>query len=1117
MIVLHAVWTRERLHLWAEDAGAAAPSLAILEGVAAAQGAELTANAAGEATTTAADLATEGGVAAGSSAPVVPSSGSPATVHPFALDASRLRGMLISAGLLAGDDLAAEAAPLRVSLPATVTERGVIPLPSDRLANALGVSDEPIAHLALLEVPALAVESPAAMRFLLTSDDDERPLADGVFGGHDLRFWRELAALAADLIADQRIVPSLIQEKSGRFRAVWQPWLADGAPAQRLSALLAAIPPSARCVDDEYRSQPWGIIEAALLGLVDSEARRVLESESYGDAIEDRDPAVDPHVAWLTGLLGRNDTVQGVKSSDTHLMRGARQWLASLDAASESRFVKLAFELNEPDPTEFDSGDELGRNAEWTVQFKLITNDDPPVVIEADQIWAQGKDGLKGLLARFGGEGEPAGDVLLAELARSARIWPRVERALEQSAPTGLTLSTTEAYAFLRDFRPILMESGFVVLSPSWWGQPASRLGARLLIDSGNGQVPAGGGSGPDGEGSHLGLHSLVNYSWQIALGDQSLSIDAFQRLASQGSPLLRVNGQWVEIRPDDLHGAVRFLKEHPGGQMTVMQAIRLGNGLDGPETGLPILGLDAQGWVSELLGFKGDERFATVDQPERFQGTLRPYQQQGLSWLAFLDRFGLGGCLADDMGLGKTVQLIALLQHERQRAQGRVVGPTLLVCPMSVVGNWNRELHRFAPELVVHVHHGLDRPTGEKFVETALSSDVVVTTYALVVRDKDSLERIHWRRVVLDEAQHIKNPPTKQTASIRALRTSHRIALTGTPVENRLSELWSILEFCTPGYLGTQGDFRKRFASPIERHKDRRQAERLKNLVRPFVLRRLKTDPTVISDLPPLVETRQHVPLTTEQAQLYDSVVNDMLNRVDNAEGMKRRGLVLSALVKLKQVCNHPAHFLRQGSDDENSQPMPILKPGEKLSARSGKAMRLMEMVDELIAAGDRALIFTQYRQMGHLLVAMLRQELDTEALFLHGGTPQAKREMLIERFQSNDPACPIFVLSLKAGGVGLNLTAANHVFHFDRWWNPAVENQATDRAFRIGQHRTVNVHKMISEGTLEERIDQMIEQKTELAQQIIGSGESWLTELSTGQLRDLLTLRRETLEDEE
>ncbi|MFM7133953.1 MAG: DEAD/DEAH box helicase [Planctomycetota bacterium] len=1090
MLVLHAVWTREKLHLWAEDASRTASALATAAVAATSSGKPDSRAGAGHAAT--------------------------ANAHAFAADAGALRSALVANGLLAGDDLAAEVAPLRLMLPATTGEHGVVALPSDRLANALGIADEPIAHLSTLDVPAVAVEPCAALRFLLAPADDERPLAPGVLAGHDLRFWRELASLAAELIAEQRIVPSLIQEKSGRFRAVWQPWLADGAPSDRLRALLVAIPASARCVDDEFRTQPWAVVEAALLGLVDAEARRVLEVESYGDAIEDRDPAIDPHVAWLSGLLGRSDTVQGVKTSDTHLMRGARQWLSSLDAAGESRFVKLAFELTEPESVAFGSPDELGRNAEWQISFKLVTNDDPPVVIDAEQIWAQGRDGLKGLLARFGGEGEPAGDVLLAELARAARIWPRIEKSLEDSAPTGLTLTTNEAYAFLRDFCLILREAGFDVRFPSWFGQAASRLGARLVIDSGSLPASSGGGPGADGEAGQLGLHSLVNYSWRIALGDQSLSIEAFQKLAAQGSPLLHVNGQWVEIRPDDLHGAVRFLKEHPGGQMTVMQAIRLGNGIDGTDGGLPILGLDANGWVAELLGFKGDEQFTMVEQPERFQGTLRPYQQQGLSWLAFLDRFGLGGCLADDMGLGKTVQLIALLQHERQKAQGRVVGPTLLVCPMSVVGNWNRELHRFAPELTVHVHHGLERPTGEKFVETALSSDIVVTTYALVVRDHEALGRVHWRRVVLDEAQHIKNPPTKQTASIRALRTSHRVALTGTPVENRLSELWSILEFCTPGYLGSQGEFRKRFAGPIERQKDRRQAERLKNLVRPFVLRRLKTDPTVISDLPPLVQTKQNVPLTVEQSQLYAAVASDMLSRVDNAEGIKRRGLVLSALVKLKQICNHPAHYLRQGADDDDATPLPVLAQGEKLSARSGKATRMMEMLEEVTASGDRALVFTQYRQMGHLLVAMIRQELDTEALFLHGGTPQARREQLIERFQSGDPACPIFVLSLKAGGVGLNLTAANHVFHFDRWWNPAVENQATDRAFRIGQHRTVNVHKMISEGTLEETIDQMIEQKTELAQQIIGSGEQWLTELSTGQLRDLLSLRRSTLEDE-
>ncbi len=341
-------------------------------------------------------------------------------------------------------------------------------------------------------------------------------------------------------------------------------------------------------------------------------------------------------------------------------------------------------------------------------------------------------------------------------------------------------------------------------------------------------------------------------------------------------------------------------------------------------------------------------------------------------------------------------------------------------------------------------------------------------------------------------------------------------------------------MEFCCPGYLGTHNDFRRRFAVPVERHRDKRQAERLRTLVRPFILRRLKTDPKVISDLPPLIETRQQIPLTAEQASLYDQVVTDMLKRVDQAEGIRRRGLVLSALVKLKQICNHPAHFLREGltnvaeSDGDGAvstdgladlNDRSIFAKGvaraARLSDRSGKSIRVMQMLEEVMAAGDRALIFTQYRQMGHLLVQMIRQDLDVEALFLHGGTPQAKREALVARFQSEDKTAPLFILSLKAGGVGLNLTAANHVFHYDRWWNPAVENQATDRAFRIGQLRTVNVHKMISSGTLEERIDQMIEQKTELASQIIGTGEQWLTELSTSQLRDLLSLRRNEMEE--
>jgi SNF2 family DNA or RNA helicase len=1166
MLVLHAVWAKGSLHLWAEDIEAAAASIAA------------------HARPSQGDSSSSGGTATATAAPA------PASPHPFTFDPARLAETLSQAGLFTAEDFDE---PQSLSLtvpfwlpPGAADAGGGIPVPSDRLADVLSLDDdarqEPYAGQAT--VATIPVRGERLLQSLLRIDVARHDgTNEAVLLGHDLNYWGALASFAVELLEDQRVIPSLVQERSGRLRATWAPWLADAKSSSRMSALLESMPAACRCANDESRGAAWPILEAALNAMTDAFVRSVLIAENYGEAIEDRDPKGDPHVAWLSGLLGDDHVVKGLTSADTSLLRGARAWIAQLDDVAEGRLVRLCFELNEPEGA--DLAAEVGSptaqlstqqamKATWRLRFKLVTADDPPVFIDAEQIWEQGSGVLKGLLAGLGKDGEEAGDILLAELGRASRIWPRIEKALDDSAPAGIDLSTVDAYQFLREYRPILVEAGFEVLVPSWWGQVSSRLGARLLIDSDPADALNASTAGGTSRRSELGLHSLVNYTWQIALGDQPLTLDTFRELASQGSPLLKVNGRWVEIRPEDLQGASKFLAEHPGGQMTLLEALRLAHGLEGATGGLPILGLDSTGWVSELLRATGDsEKLLLIEQPARFQGSLRPYQRAGLSWLAFLDKFGLGACLADDMGLGKTIQLIALLQHEREKPEAPAgapagapadsaspanaslqvpgegpprIGPTLLVAPMSVVGNWHRELTRFAPELVCHVHHGLERPIGEVFEKIALASDIVITTYALVTRDKDTLARVHWRRVVLDEAQHIKNPPTKQTAAIRSLRCSHRIALTGTPVENRLSELWSIMEFCSPGYLGSQGEFRRRFAVPIERHRDKRQAERLRSLVRPFILRRLKTDPTVITDLPPLVESRQHVPLTTEQAQLYDSVVNDMLQRVDLAEGIRRRGLVLSALVKLKQICNHPAHFLKEARAETDAdkaeakakakaaeakaeaaargEPLPeeddsaslVAAPtGETLSARSGKAVRLIEMLEEVVAAGDRALIFTQYREMGHLLVSMIRRELDTEALFLHGGTPQGRREQLIDRFQSGDPTVPIFVLSLKAGGVGLNLTSANHVFHYDRWWNPAVENQATDRAFRIGQQRTVNVHKMISAGTLEERIDQMIEQKTELASQIIGSGESWLTELSTGQLRDLLSLRRASLED--
>ncbi len=452
---------------------------------------------------------------------------------------------------------------------------------------------------------------------------------------------------------------------------------------------------------------------------------------------------------------------------------------------------------------------------------------------------------------------------------------------------------------------------------------------------------------------------------------------------------------------------------------------------------------------------------------------------------------------VANNILCHNTIQLITLLLHERDK-QNISLSPTLLICPMSIVGNWHKELQRFAPSLSVMIHYGPERLSDEAFAEEARKHDMVITTYALALRDKEHLTAVDWENIVVDEAQNIKNETAKQTQAIKQLQGKYKIALTGTPVENRLSELWSIMEFLNPGYLGSGTDFRQSFAIPIERYHNPERSETLKRLIQPFVLRRLKTDKTIIQDLPDKMEMNVFCNLTQEQASLYEAVVKEMMEKIEQSDGMERRGLILSTLMKLKQVCNHPTHFL----SDKSSLPR-----------RSGKLSRLEEMLEEVLAGGEKALIFTQFAEMGDLLQQYLQERFGCEILFLHGSTPKRQRDMMVQRFQEERRGAPLFILSLKAGGVGLNLTAANHVFHFDRWWNPAVENQATDRAFRIGQTKNVQVHKFVCIGTLEERIDQMIEQKKVLAESIVGSGENWLTEMSTEQLKSLFKLSREAV----
>ena len=524
----------------------------------------------------------------------------------------------------------------------------------------------------------------------------------------------------------------------------------------------------------------------------------------------------------------------------------------------------------------------------------------------------------------------------------------------------------------------------------------------------------------------------------------------------------------------------------------------------------MPIEEVIPEGWLAEWLErFSTSEKMAELPQPEGLNGELRPYQRFGYSWLSFHRQWGLGACLADDMGLGKTIQAIALLLREKEtRAKGQTQGsaptaPALLVCPTSVVTNWEREIGRFAPGLSTYVHRGADRLRGGAFRKAVQGVDVVLTSYPLVRLDAESIQSMQWLAVILDEAQNIKNPVAKQTQAVRKVQSEFRVALTGTPVENRLSELWSIMHFLNPGYLGAREKFRSNFALPIERYQDEQALKQLKQLVNPFILRRVKTAPRVITDLPEKVETKVYCTLTEEQATLYEAVVQDAMKKIEEQEeGIERCGLVLSMLMQLKQICNHPVQYLHQAGKDA-ADPL--------MDGRSGKLERLAELLEEVLAEGDRALLFTQFAEMGEMLAAYLPKSTGAATQFLYGGTPVKARDQMVQRFQEDEHVPPLFILSLKAGGTGLNLTRASHVFHFDRWWNPAVEDQATDRAFRIGQKRNVQVHKFVTTGTLEEMIDDMIESKKGLAQAVVGSGEGWLTELSTDELRQLVMLRSE------
>ncbi|WP_433195040.1 DEAD/DEAH box helicase [Nocardia sp. CA-107356] len=918
----------------------------------------------------------------------------------------------------------------------------------------------------------------------------------------DLRFLAHVAQGVERWVRAGRVAPELRRD-DGQW---WVRWRLVGGERQRawLAELAVAMPPALRVA-----GKPGMLLEDMVTELADPIARELL------------DPSPSAHS--LVAALIDDVSLDG---GSHQLAEVLERWRASLTGDEPELVLRLLepegdIALGEADTeAEAEAEDPV---ALWRLQVCLRADGEAPnpVALLGDPVLVR---------------------TAIEKLGEATRAYPRLRDLPNDPQSMDLLLPTEVVADLVEHGAHALQAAGIRLLLPRAWNITAPTM--RLRVESG---VPAA--------ESTVGMRGLVSYRWELALGDTVLTKAEMARLVRSKSDLVQLRGEWVQADHKVLAAAARYVAAHlDDTELTFADLV--GELVTGHVEKVPITEVTATGWAADLLDRTRDPE--PVTPPVGLKAQLRPYQERGLAWLVTMSRYGVGGILADDMGLGKTVQVLALLVHERENSRVRTEGaphtdqavhtappaageagdgaqhvgaevislsearrrraerveggirpddgapgPTLLVCPMSVVGNWQREAERFAPDLRVVVHHGAGRRVGDELDEAIADADLVITTYSLLARDAVELARQQWDRVVLDEAQHIKNAGTRQAKAARTLPARHRLALTGTPVENRLEELRSILDFAMPKVLGSAQTFRARFAVPIERDRDENAISRLHTITQPFVLRRVKTDPTVISDLPDKLEMTVRANLTVEQAALYQAVVDDMMAKLKDAKGMARKGAVLGALTRLKQVCNHPAHFLGDGSG--------VLNRGRH---RSGKLALVEDVLDAVLADDEKALLFTQFRAFGDLIAPYLVERFGTPIPFLHGGVPKKQRDTMVERFQQPDGP-PLMLLSLKAGGTGLNLTAANHVVHLDRWWNPAVENQATDRAFRIGQQRNVQVRKLICVDTIEEKIDEMISGKRQLADLAIGAGENWITELSTDELHQLFALGAEAVGD--
>ncbi|SMF93425.1 Superfamily II DNA or RNA helicase, SNF2 family [Methylomagnum ishizawai] len=936
-----------------------------------------------------------------------------------------------------------------------------LPVPAPEFEHG-GDEEPPPAALELWELDAYRLTRPirqlGELRFLAYYHGPEaKP-------GGDLLFWHYFTQSLKAVILRDRYIPALVYRVSPEGgRELYAGWEIVSDDYERLIHDAAQRMPDACAIVGGSMYEKTGLLRHCAEVLV----KRLVAQAAEGSALER-----GLRGTLLEACVAEGEPVPWKAGEPVTLYRQWQAWRGKLAARREESDFTLVLQLHEA----------FGEREAWRLELLVAPRQEPSRQVPLAEYWRMDTKAKRTLGLLCGGDLDKK---LLLALGQAARIYPPLWEGLDEARPWGIALGLEDAFAFLHEGAWVLEDAGFMVLVPAWW-TPQGRRRAKVRLRAG-GKHPTG-----SGRRDALDVSSLIAYRYDLALGDEVLDEQEWQSLVESKSPLVRFRGRWLALDRDKMREMLDFWRRHQQGDSGMSLPELMRKAAEDED----FFEIEARDNLAEMLDkLRDHSRLQPAADPPGFGAALRDYQRRGLAWIAFLESLGLNGCLADDMGLGKTIQVLARLAEER--VGGAKVAPTLLVAPTSVIGNWKREIERFTPELRAFIHHGTVRlRDAAKFQAICLDHDVVITSYALARKDEKVLAPIAWKRVVLDEAQNIKNPLSAQTKAVLKLNAEHRLALTGTPVENRLLDLWSIFNFLNPGYLGRQSHFRQRYELPIQRDNDPRSAETLKRLIEPFVLRRVKTDPDIMRDLPDKLENRQFCNLCREQASLYEAVVRDVERHLNEAEGFNRQGLILSTLTRLKQICNHPTQFLRDGS------------PFSPL--RSPKLERLRDMLGDVVGEGESALVFTQFAEIGERLEKYLAEALDCPIYYLHGAVPAAKRERMIAEFQNPDTGPAVFVLSLRAGGVGITLTKANHVFHFDRWWNPAVEDQATDRAFRIGQQKNVFVHKFITLGTLEERIDRLIEEKKEVASLIVGNDESWLSRLDNETFRELIALNR-------